>query len=53
MKMKITKNKNYDVLAEENKCPSCAGSGRYDSWDVKKNKPIECGACNGDGKKIR
>jgi DnaJ-class molecular chaperone len=31
-------------------CASCSGSGRYDSWDVKRDRPIVCGACNGTGK---
>lgn len=51
MKIKITKGKNYDQIAKDNRCPSCSGSGRYDSWDTKRNRPIKCGSCGGSGKK--
>jgi DnaJ-class molecular chaperone len=38
-----------DVLAAVS-CYACNGSGRYDSWDTKRDQPIICGSCNGTGK---
>lgn len=55
MKLVITKDKNYDQQAKEdalkNKCVACNGSGKYDSYDFKRNKSINCSSCNGTGKK--
>jgi len=50
MKLKITKNKNFDQLREEAKCPSCDGSGYYDWADPKTGIVPECASCKGTGR---
>lgn len=47
MKLKITKNKNFDQLREEAKCKSCNGSGYYDWANPRTGKVPPCAACNG------
>ncbi len=49
MKLKIVKGKNYDVIAAENKCVSCNGSGYYDYANPKNGKVPKCAGCNGTG----
>jgi len=49
MKLKITKGANYDKVLEAKKCLACNGSGWYDSYDFKRNRPIPCGSCNNTG----
>jgi DnaJ-class molecular chaperone len=50
MKIKITNGTPYTVQAELDKCVACNGSGYYDDWDTKHNRPYLCDACNGTGK---
>jgi DnaJ-class molecular chaperone len=49
MKLKITNGVNYTEQAKADKCTACAGSGFYDFWDTRRNKPIICGNCDGTG----
>jgi len=49
VKLKITKTANSAIEASHKLCSSCAGSGWYDSWDTKKNRPVPCDSCNNTG----
>jgi DnaJ-class molecular chaperone len=50
VKIKITKGKNYDQAKADTRCKACSGSGYYDSYDFRRDRPIKCGACDGSGK---
>lgn len=52
-KLKVTKGRNYHdaevARLRDEACVACAGSGFYDSWDMKRNKPVKCASCEGTG----
>lgn len=49
MKLDISNKPSEAAKRKEEPCGACSGSGYYDDWNRKKNRPYDCSSCNGTG----